>query len=76
MPIPLERLLSPDPLRICIIKPSSLGDVVHALPILSALRNRWPDSHISWVISRAYQDVVRGHCELDEVLGLRATAGA
>ncbi len=68
MAIPLERLVSPDPLRICIIKPSSLGDVVHALPILSALRSRWPESHISWVIGRAYQDIVRGHGDLDEVL--------
>ncbi len=68
MAISLTCLTSSDPIRICIIKPTSLGDVVHALPILSALRSRWPGSHISWVISRPYQDVVRGHRDLDEML--------
>jgi lipopolysaccharide heptosyltransferase I len=68
MPTPSERFASLEPRRICIIKPSALGDVVHALPILPALRNLWPDSHIAWVISRAYQEIVRGHPDLDEVL--------
>jgi len=68
MTISLDRLLPHDPIRICVIKPSSLGDVVQALPILSALRNRWPYSHITWVIGRAYRDVVRGHCDVDEIL--------
>ena len=33
-----SRLARLEPARVCIIKPSSLGDVVHALPILAALR--------------------------------------
>ena len=30
------------PGRVLIIKPSAIGDVVHALPVLSQLRRRWP----------------------------------
>ena len=36
--IATARLARLEPARVCIIKPSSLGDVVHALPILAALR--------------------------------------
>ncbi|MBY0525177.1 MAG: glycosyltransferase family 9 protein [Gemmataceae bacterium] len=54
--------------RIAIIKPSALGDVVHSLPVLSALRRRYPEAHISWVINRGYAALLEGHPDLDEVL--------
>ena len=38
------------PGRILLIKPSSLGDVVMALPALSALRRSFPQARISWLI--------------------------
>ncbi len=57
-----------NPCRIALIKPSALGDVVHALPVLSALRERWPNSHITWVINRAYEPLVAGHPDLDSTL--------
>ena len=52
--------------RVLVIKPSSLGDVVQALPVLHALRERFPDAHLAWLVSRACQDVVSGHPDLDE----------
>ncbi len=60
------RTLRPE--RICLIKPSSLGDVVHALPVLSALRDRWPSSHIAWVVNRGLRGLVEGHPYLDQVI--------
>lgn len=39
-------------MKILVIKPSSLGDVIHALPFLDALKNSFPDSIIDWVISK------------------------
>ncbi len=57
-----------NPRRIALIKPSALGDVVHALPVLSALRGRWPTAHITWVINRAYEPLVAGHPDLDATL--------
>jgi heptosyltransferase I len=65
VPSPLARL---EPSRICIIKPSSLGDVVHALPILAALRARWPAAHIAWVVSRPFRELLEGHPALDELI--------
>jgi lipopolysaccharide heptosyltransferase I len=35
-------------LKILILKPSSLGDVIHALPVLRMLKRHWPESQIYW----------------------------
>jgi lipopolysaccharide heptosyltransferase I len=35
-------------LKILILKPSSLGDVIHALPVLRLLKRHWPASEIYW----------------------------
>lgn len=50
--------------RILIIKPSSLGDIVHALPVLHGLRVRFPAARIDWLIGAAFEPLVRGHPEL------------
>lgn len=54
--------------RIALVKPSALGDVVHALPVLSALRQRYPQAHISWVVNRTFEELLLGHPDLDEVI--------
>ena len=55
MPISPSRIMELEPARVCIIKPSSLGDVVHCLPILAALRARWPSCHLAWVVNQPFQ---------------------
>jgi lipopolysaccharide heptosyltransferase I len=54
--------------RIALIKPSALGDIVHSLPVLTALRQRFPKAHITWVIGRTYQPLLVGHPDLDALL--------
>src|SRR5437879_864045 len=56
--------------RIAIIKPSALGDIIHSLPVLTALRQRYPDATIAWVVNRAYAELLHGHPDLDVVLPL------
>ena len=36
--------------RLLIVRLGALGDVVHALPVAAALRERWPDARIDWVV--------------------------
>lgn len=57
-----------DARRIAVIKPSALGDVVQALPLLPILRKRFPASSISWVIQRELQELVVGHPCIDDVI--------
>jgi heptosyltransferase-1 len=54
--------------RIALIKPSALGDIVHSLPVLTALRQRYPDAHITWVVNRGYEPLLQGHPDLDATL--------
>lgn len=58
---------SPARMNILIIKTSSLGDVVHALPVLEYLREVVPDARIDWVIDEAFEDLVAGHPALHAV---------
>jgi heptosyltransferase-1 len=54
--------------RIALIKPSALGDIIHSLPVLTALRQRYPQAYIAWVVNRGYAELLRGHPDLDAVL--------
>lgn len=54
--------------RIALIKPSALGDIIHCLPVLTALRQRYPHAHITWVVNRVYEPLLRGHRDLDDIL--------
>lgn len=45
--------------RILIVKVSSLGDVVHNMPLVYDLKARWPDCAIDWVVEEGYVDLVR-----------------
>ena len=57
-----------NPRRIALLKPSALGDIVHALPVLSGLRDRFPAAHITWVVNKSYEPLIAGHPHLDETL--------
>lgn len=46
-------------MRILIVKPSSLGDVVHALPTVARLRAKFPDAHITWLIGSGISSLLK-----------------
>ncbi len=71
-----EELVGLSPSRVCLIKPSSLGDIVHALPVLTAIRSAWPDAHLAWVVNKGLRGLLDGHPHLDEVIPFdRAAVG-
>ncbi len=49
------------PAKILVVKPSSLGDVVHSLPFLSAVKTRYPEAEVHWVIARGLEGLLEGH---------------
>ena len=49
-------------LRILIVKLSSLGDVVHAMPVVQDIRRALPQAQIDWVVERGFAPLVR-RCE-------------
>jgi lipopolysaccharide heptosyltransferase I len=54
--------------RVALLKPSALGDVIQSLPVLTALRRRFPAAHLTWVVNRAYADLLTDHPDLNDVL--------
>jgi len=56
------------PSRILLIKPSSLGDVIHALPVLAGLRSAYPQAHIAWLLGSTFAPLLAKHPLLDEVI--------
>jgi heptosyltransferase-1 len=58
-------------MRILLVRTSALGDVVHCLPVLTALRRHLPQARIGWVIEEAMAPLLAGHPDLDELLVVR-----
>ncbi len=63
--------MTPAAKRFLIIRPSSLGDVVHALPALRTLRANHPKAHIAWLIEERYRDLLHGNPDLNAVIEVR-----
>lgn len=58
-------------MRFLILRTSALGDIVHCLPVLTALRRARPRARIGWVVEEALAPLLAGHPDLDELLVVR-----
>lgn len=54
--------------RICIVMMSAVGDAVHVLPLVNAIKRHNPSSHITWVLQPGPASLVRGHPAVDEII--------
>ena len=45
-------------MRILIVRLGALGDIVHALPVASALRHAFPDARIDWVVDERHREML------------------
>ena len=68
------------PDNICIVMMSAVGDAVHVLPVINALKRVNPGTQITWILQPGPATLVRGHRSVDEIIifdrsrGLRAFA--
>jgi heptosyltransferase I len=56
------------PENILIVKLSAIGDVIHTLPALNAIRQQYPRARITWLVEEAAAGLLEGHPALDRVL--------
>src|SRR2546425_11686709 len=63
----LQHSITPS-LRVLIIKPSSLGDVVHALPTVNLIRKKFPDAHLAWLINDSLASLLKNCPIIDELM--------
>jgi heptosyltransferase I len=64
--------------RVCIVMMSAVGDAVHVLPVVNAIKRHRPATHVTWILQPGPATLVRGHPAVDEIIlfdrgrGLRA----
>ena len=54
--------------RVCIVMMSAVGDAVHVLPVINALKRAHPAATITWVLQPGPAALVRGHDAVDEII--------
>jgi heptosyltransferase I len=54
--------------RVLIVKPSSLGDVVHTLPLVHALKRGYPTCYIGWIVQRGFIGIIEADPTVDEII--------
>jgi heptosyltransferase I len=68
-------MLSAPPRRVGIVMMSAVGDAVHVLPLLTALKRHSPDVHVTWVLQPGAASLVRGHWAVDEIVEFNRSLG-
>ncbi len=63
--------MNPQNKKFLIIKLSSLGDVVHTLPVLRTLRKNHPGATIAWMVEERYRELLEGNPDLDRIIPVR-----
>jgi heptosyltransferase I len=63
------------PDRICIVMMSAVGDAVHVLPVINALKRANSKTRITWVLQPAPATLVRGHRSVDEIIEFDRSRG-
>jgi heptosyltransferase-1 len=54
--------------NVLVVKMSAIGDVIHALPVSYALKETFPDCHLTWVVENSCRDLVTHNPYIDEVI--------
>lgn len=61
--------------RILIVRLSSLGDVVLTMPVVTALRNAYPQAIIYYLTTDAYKDIIQMHADIDQIVTIDSYHG-
>jgi heptosyltransferase I len=59
--------------HILFVKPSSLGDIVHAMPTCAAIRRAYPDARLTWLVKRQWAGLVERIDGVDRVWPVKST---
>jgi heptosyltransferase I len=55
-------------MKILFVKLSSIGDIVHTLPALAAVKNALPNAEISWVVEKSSAEILRGNSLINNLI--------
>ncbi|MDG6881770.1 Lipopolysaccharide heptosyltransferase 1 [Phocoenobacter uteri] len=58
-------------MKICLVKTSSMGDVIHTLPALTDAQNAIPDLQVDWVVEQAFAEIPKWHSAVNQVIPIK-----
>lgn len=61
--------------ELLVVKPSSLGDVVHGLRVVASVKEEWPETRVSWVVRDVFAPIAQASGIVDETFLFRRGAG-
>jgi heptosyltransferase I len=67
--------LPAEPRSICVVMMSALGDAVHVLPVIGALKRQWPAARITWIVQPVTHALVSKHPDVSDFVVFRRRRG-
>lgn len=61
--------------RFLIVRTSSLGDLVHGLPVASAIKKTLPRAHVAWIVEKRFEPLLKASSCVDETIPIRFQGG-
>ena len=61
--------------EILIVRTSALGDILHGMPVAAALKERFPQCRITWVVDERYRELLDGNPWVDRIVRIRFKEG-
>jgi lipopolysaccharide heptosyltransferase I len=58
----------PDPQSICILRLSSIGDIIHTLPVAQLLKQKYPNARIAWVAEKGMAPLLKHSPAIDQLI--------
>lgn len=55
-------------IEVLLVRTSSLGDVVHTLPVAETLKRAFPAVRLAWVVERSFREILEGNPYIDELI--------
>ena len=54
--------------KICIVKLSAMGDIIHAMVALQFIKKQFPNSKIDWIVENGFKGVLENNPHIDNIL--------
>lgn len=61
-------------MRVLFVRTSAMGDIVHCLPTLVALRRAVPEARVGWVVESTWAPILEGHPDIEQLIRVRTKA--
>jgi len=55
-------------MKICIVKLSAMGDIIHAMISLQFIKKKYPDCQIDWIVESGFKGILEGNKHIDNIL--------